>query len=150
MTDTTLTVAEHVRRAIEIDTVAILNWTAGYANYLYTIGNTSHGCPELLLFCPQHMQERMGATLRELSQFMIANAVTPTPHRRLTHRRQHFYPMPLHRTFINDFAPVTLLHYNNSPRITMMQLFHADRKGRFPYDPDYDITYAEQPFLQFH
>jgi hypothetical protein len=151
MDDTWLSDQILTRRLSSLDAggVVLMNHAAGGRHWLYTIGNTVHGYPELLVFCSPGDTGTYEDLLCDLSRIMIDEDASPQPHRPLTLRGHHAYPIDIDRIFIAEYAYPALQQYLHAPKVTMLQLLIPDAEGRYPHEPDYTGGFF-QPLLKCH
>lgn len=128
--------------------IAVLSHTINAQHYLYTVGNTTYDCPELLLFCSNNKIEHYNNILILLSQSMRDTKKLPQPHQKMTFQKCKFYPISMDYPCIAGYANMVLFHYKYRTDIVMLQLMTTDLNGKYPHELDYDHKYIKQPVLK--
>jgi hypothetical protein len=118
-------------------------------HYLYTIGNTNHQCPELLIFCDYFRTLEYRDLLTTMSQSMQIDETLFNLHQPYTVEGRTFSLIEIDRSYIVLFAEMALVHYNHAP-LRMMQLLTPDHNNCYPYEPAYDHMLRPQPICKLH
>ena len=136
--------------AIHIEGVIIVVNSTDNGICLHTLGNTSYGYPELLMFCNQNVIEHYKEAIRNISHFMRCTDESPHPHCLMTVRGNQFYPILVDRQFVWEYARPIILHYNYYPKLQVFQLLVQDHDGYYPQDGNYNKAFSHQPILKAH
>jgi len=105
---------------IAITGIVIMNEDEPY-HRLYTIGNTNHNCPELMIFClPRRCDESIDL-LQSISRLMQKHKMVFKQQHRYVVDNCAFTLVAMDRYYIAHFAGAALCHYNHAP-LQMLQI----------------------------
>ena len=135
---------------IKTDGIAVIVHKDNNNVWVHTVGNTVRGLPELIMFCSEYNIINNMYILQRMSNFLYEKNITIENNKEITFLGRHFHPVSVDNIFIHMFADIVLKYYNHSPKISFIQLLVPDRSGLYPYSPNYDNNYLNQPHLQCH
>lgn len=146
------TVQKEIQHAIEESgCIAIVTSQSARGLFLYTVGNTEFGLPELLVFCTEQSMTRTYSWLQKFCQFMQETAAIPHPHRELTFQKRHYYPILMDRALVDAYATAVNHYYNAPGRVTaVIQLISPDSRGNYPHEQSYTKASFQSPYLRCH
>ena len=147
---------DHVSTEDPLDTiirdqgVALVQGLMENSAFLYTIGNTQHSFPELMMFYKERTLFETGYILVQMSIFMQRTEACPISNGRLTFRKKSYHSLLAERSLVAPHVRELMFYYVSSPKISVIQLLIPDSDGVFPDSPNYNCKEMKQPIFRYH